>query len=113
MPGHLYDALMAHLFPGDGDEHGAVIAAGMASSNGALRLLARNLFLAKDGIDYVPGKRGYRMLVADFIGPCVTFCRENELAYLAIHNHGGELSVSFSHDDLASHERGYPALLDL
>src|SRR5205085_6580475 len=35
------------------------------------------------------------------------------LAYLAIHNHGGSHSVSFSSDDLASHERGYPALLDI
>ena len=35
------------------------------------------------------------------------------MAYLAIHNHGGTDSVAFSQDDIASHERGYPALLDI
>jgi hypothetical protein len=33
--------------------------------------------------------------------------------YLAIHNHGQGTSVGFSSDDLNSHERGYPALLDI
>ncbi|MFN3336834.1 MAG: ThiF family adenylyltransferase, partial [Thermomicrobium sp.] len=33
-----------------------------------------------------------------------------KLAYLAVHNHRGDRTVSFSEDDLASHERGYPAL---
>src|SRR5262245_43001715 len=108
--GELYDQLTNHLFPGDGDEHGAVVAAGLAYSNGSLRLLARDLFLARDGIDYLPGKRGYRMLSADFIAERIAYCREKRLAYLAIHNHGGSRSVAFSSDDLASHERGYPAL---
>jgi hypothetical protein len=36
---------------GDGDEHGAVIAAGTARSPRGNRLLARDLFLAKDGVD--------------------------------------------------------------
>ena len=35
------------------------------------------------------------------------------LAYLAVHNHGGINSVEFSKADLASHVRGYPALLDI
>jgi hypothetical protein len=30
-----------------------------------------------------------------------------------VHNHGGDDAVGFSNDDLASHERGYPALLDI
>src|SRR6266700_923868 len=113
MPEGIYDKLVAHLFPGDGDEHGAVVVAGLAFINGTLRFLARNLFLAVDGVDYVPGKRGYRMLKADFIAEHVAYCRENEVAYFAIHNHGGRDTVAFSLDDLASHERGYPALLDL
>ena len=57
---------LSHLFPGDRDEHGAVIAAGYSrTSDGRIRLLARTLHLAKDGVDYVPGKRGYRMLRAN------------------------------------------------
>lgn len=113
IPQDIHDVLFRHLFPGDRDEHGAVIAAGMSRDGDRLRLIARDLFLARDGVDYVPGKRGYRMLRAQFIAERIAYCREQKLAYLAIHNHGGMHSVQFSSDDLASHERGYPALLDL
>jgi hypothetical protein len=114
IPEGLYDRLHAHLFPGDRDEHGAVIAAGYSrTSDGRIRLLARTLHLAKDGVDYVPGKRGYRMLRANFIRDRILECRDEKLVYLAIHNHGGTTSVGFSPDDYASHERGYPALLDV
>ena len=67
-PESLYKRLRTHLFPGDGDEHGAVIAAGLARTPaGEMRLLARNLFLAADGQDYIAGKRGYKMLKAEFV----------------------------------------------
>lgn len=113
LPQGLYSRLHAHLFPGDKDEHGAVIAAGVATSRRGIRLLARELFLAKDGKDYVPGKRGYRMLRAEFISDRIQHCRTERLVYLAIHNHGGRDHVAFSPDDFRSHERGYPALLDI
>lgn len=114
IPETMYESLMAHLFPGDHDEHGAVMVAGIhVSPDGAVRLLARDLFLAEDGVDYVPGKRGYRMLKAQFIQRHILACRDEQLVYLAIHNHGGHGSVAFSQDDLDSHERGYPALLDI
>ena len=35
------------------------------------------------------------------------------MAYLAVHNHGSDRQVEFSSVDLKSHERGYPALLDI
>lgn len=111
LPEQLYRQLQAQLFPGDGDEHGAVIAAGLAASPRGTRLLARELFLARDGVDYVPGERGYRMLRAAFIQNCLLHCRDEQLAYLAVHNHGGRDSVGFSDVDLRAHERGYPALL--
>src|SRR5262249_2515881 len=38
---------------------------------------------------------------------------EQQLVYLAVHNHAGTNRVGFSSVDLASHQRGYPALLDL
>ena len=113
IPGGLYAELQRHLFPGDGDEHGAVILAGTCESDRGLRLVAREVHLAKDGVDYVPGKRGYRMLKAEFIQSRILRARDGRLAYLAIHNHGGTDSVAFSGDDMASHERGYPALLDI
>jgi molybdopterin/thiamine biosynthesis adenylyltransferase len=110
----MFQRLMDHLFPGDRDEHGAVIAAGMhVLPDGTVRLLARDLHLAQDGVDYVPGKRGYRMLKAQFIHHRIIACRDEKLVYLAIHNHGNGDTVEFSGDDLASHERGYPALLDI
>ena len=113
IPVGLYAKLQAHLFPGDGDEHGAVLLAGPCESERGLRLVARELHLAKDGVDYVPGKRGYRMLRAEFIQSRILRARDQKLAYLAIHNHGGTHSVAFSEPDMASHERGYPALLDI
>lgn len=105
--------LLGHLFPGDHDEHGAIVAAGVAKSPRGTRLLARDLFLARDGVDYVPGKFGYRRLSAEFVNDKIRYCRDEHLAYLAIHNHSGRDRVGFSGDDLHSHERGYPALLDI
>jgi len=64
-------------------------------------------------VDYVAGQRGYRMLTAAFVRDQALFCRDEQLAYLAVHNHFGEDHVAFSGDDLRSHERGYPALRDL
>ncbi|MCY4620149.1 MAG: ThiF family adenylyltransferase [Chloroflexi bacterium] len=113
IPAGLHAELQRHLFPGDGDEHGAVILAGTCESDRGLRLVARELHLAKEGVDYVPGKRGYRMLKAEFIQSKILRARDRRLAYLAIHNHGGTNSVGFSGTDLSSHERGYPALLDI
>lgn len=113
IPAGLYARLHDHLFPGDGDEHGAVILAGVRESDRGLRLIARELHLAEDGVDYVPGTRGYRMLKAEFIQSWILRARDRRLAYLAIHNHGGTHSVKFSGPDMASHERGYPALLDI
>lgn len=113
IPEEMYKDLMAHLFQADGDEHGAIILAGICESDRGLRLVARELHLAIDGKDYVPGKHGYRMLKAEFIQSRILRARDMKLAYLAIHNHGGTTSVGFSSDDMSSHERGYPALLDI
>lgn len=113
LPAALMDELRAHLFRSDADEHGAVIGASAFEVGGELRLLGRWLFLAQDGTDYVPGERGYRMLTPEFVLRCVRTCAEEGLAYLAVHNHPGTDRVAFSSDDMASHRRGYPALLDI
>ena len=102
IPGGLYAELQRHLFPGDGEEHAGVILAGTCNSERGLRLVARELHLAKDGVDYVPGKRGYRMLKAEFIQSKILRARDRRLAYLAIHNHGGTDTVGFSGIDMAS-----------
>lgn len=112
-PENLYTDLHAHLFRGDHDEHGAVVLAGVAEGAAGTRLLARNLIAARDLSDYVPGERGYRMLRAEFIRDCIIKARDDRLVYLAVHNHGGDDEVQFSNVDLASQERGYPALIDI
>src|SRR5262245_52381278 len=112
-PSALYADLAAHLFPGDGDEHGAVIAAGIATSSRGTRLLARELFVAVDGPDFVPGRWGYRMLTAQFVSDRIAYCRDHSFVYLAVHNHDAYDAVGFSDPDNRSHERGYPALLDI
>lgn len=113
MAQQMKDELFAHLFPGDGDEHGAVILAGFMETARGPVLTARDLILAVEGRDWVPGTRGYRRLVAPFISKQVRRGRDERLVYLAVHNHGGRDSVDFSNVDIESHERGFPALLDL
>jgi hypothetical protein len=113
VPGHLWDDLNAHLFPGDDDEHGAVMLAGIHVRGDRVRLLARELVVAKDGVDHVPSNRGYKMIKAEFIHPLIRRARDQNLVFLSIHNHGGHDVVEFSDLDLASHERGYPALIDI
>lgn len=113
MDAELYERLLGHLFPGDRDEHGAVIAAGVVRTGRGTRLLARELHVAVDGVDFVPGRRGYRMLTAEFVRDKIRHCRAEGLTYLAVHNHRGRDAVEFSGPDNESHERGYPALLDI
>lgn len=108
-----HDLLRAHLFPGDHDEHGAVLHAGVVVSGDSLRLVIQHVELAEYGSDYVPGKFGYRALTPSFIHRQIVQCRNQRLAYLAVHNHSSDKQVSFSNVDLNSHERGYPALLDI
>ena len=112
LPERLKADLFGHLFS-DGDEHGAILSAGVVDTPCGLRLLARELFIARDGVAYVPGRTGYRMLTARFVADHARHCRDQGLAYLAVHNHGGVDSVKFSDTDLVSHQRGYPALLDI
>src|SRR5579885_779964 len=98
-PESLYEKLHAHLFPGDNDEHAAILAAGFSWEGNELRLFIRDVFLAQDGIDFVDGVESYKTLKAEFIYPQFRYCRKEKLAYLAVHNHGGSYSVGFSLDD--------------
>jgi len=108
-----YDRLHAHLFPGDHDEHGAVLLAGITEKSGEPSFLVREVHLALEGSDYVEGKVGYRALHPSFIHKMITRARDEKLAYLAVHNHHSDLCVGFSRIDLDSHELGYPALLQI
>ena len=113
VPQDIHSQIGIHLFPGDADEHGGVLKVGIADSPRSTRLLAREFVPAIDGVDYVPGKRGYRALTADFVARVSDECARENLGYLAVHCHQGRDQASFSVDDMLSHERGYPALLDI
>src|SRR5580704_14130449 len=108
-----WELLRTHLFPGDNDEHGAVVLAGLSTLRGRTRILVRHVLLAADGKDYVPGQLGYRALSPLFIANAARRAQREGLIYLAAHCHGGWDRVAFSSIDLASHERGYPALSQL
>ena len=108
-----HDRLMTHLFPGDHDEHGAVLHAGVTVRGSASRLTVQNVECAELGRDYVTGEFGYRALNPTFIHQQIVRCRDLRLAYLAVHNHLSAHHVGFSRIDFESHERGYPALRDI
>lgn len=110
---HQWEELQGHLFPGDSDEHGAVLLCGQAVINGKLHLLVRELLLAIDGKDYLPGIRGHRHLTGEFVTRSLRRAKDAGLVYLAVHNHDGIHRVAFSSTDLGSHERGYPTLARL
>jgi hypothetical protein len=103
---------MGHLFPGDGGEHGAVLLAGISIADG-VTLYVRELHIAVEGKDYVKGTIGHRALAPAFIHRMIVRARDERLAYLAVHNHPSDRHVGFSYIDMDSHDRGYPALLQI
>nr|WP_257019547.1 ThiF family adenylyltransferase [Streptomyces sp. TLI_235] len=105
----MWDELADHVLTGPGGG-GAVVLAGTSTGPRGQRLLARQLILAQDGIDYVPGTIGHHALSASFVRDAIVRARDEGLAYLAVHGHLGRDRVRFSPVDLTSHERGYPAL---
>jgi hypothetical protein len=50
---------------------------------------------------------------ATFVRDAALRARDEHSACIPVHNHGGTTTVAFSPTDLASHERGYPALCQL
>jgi molybdopterin/thiamine biosynthesis adenylyltransferase len=109
-----WDQLYRHLYPGDGCEHAAVVLATLVERPGqSPRLLVREVHVAQDGADYGVSPQGHGRLAATFINRAVVRARNERLVYLHVHNHASDQSVEFSDVDFASHERGYPALLDI
>lgn len=107
-----YTDIHHHLYPGDGEEHGVVLLAGLMVVGNEVRLMVREVHVAIDGESYVR-KNGHYALKAHFIQPLIARARKRRLVYLAVHNHGSSNSVAFSWVDYNSHRAGYPALLDL
>ena len=113
IPFRMFTGLRSHLFPGDDEEHAAVILAGTHTRrDGTVRLLARHLYLARDNEDWIRGEFSYN-LHARFINKYIDLCVKEDLVCLFIHNHFSGESVGFSSCDLQTHERNFPALLDI
>ena len=91
--------IMEHLYPGDQDEHGAILRAGIVRNGSSLRLLIQHVQPAEFGTDYVAGRYGYRALTPTFVHREILQCRDAGLAYLAVHNHGSDRHVEFSRVD--------------
>lgn len=108
-----FERLYKHLYQPDGDEHGAVLLAGVAERKDVLYLSVREVILARDGADYVGGEIGHRALTPQFIHRQITRARDERLVYLAVHSHPSHRTAGFSTIDMDSHERGYPALLQI
>src|SRR5271170_3456618 len=105
MAGGAFDKLYRHLFPGDRDEHAAVLLCGVQNSDSGMRLLVREVIIAQEGTDFVHSKRGYKELTAAFVAKWARFCANSNLAYIAVHNHFEGNTVCFSRNDMESHER--------
>lgn len=104
--------LTTHLLREDG-AHGAVLLAEPTEGPRGARLLVRQVIPAIDQVDYVRGTTGFHSLAPEFVRDCAMRAHAHGWAYVAVHNHGGYERVRFSDIDLASHERGYPALVQL
>jgi len=110
LPQWLWADLSNHVLA-DGADRAGVILADHAGGQHGPRLLGRVFVPARDDIDYLEGSPGYWSLSPEFIRDAAVRARDERLAHLAVHNHRGNATVGFSHIELASHERGYPALL--
>jgi ThiF family len=108
--------LIRHLFRDDHDEHAlALLAATHVSRRdpNRLTLLVQEVIFVRDE-DFVAGQYGYRQTTPLFIAQHAGRAGERQLAYVAVHNHpGARERVALSRDDLASHARLFPHLLDL
>ncbi len=108
-----FAVLNEHLLRDDHDEHAALVLCGIVRTDHQTRLLVRQVVLAEDGTDFVHSQHGYKELTSRFIAKWASYCAKENLIYLAAHNHFGKDTVEFSPNDLESHERCYPALIDI
>jgi hypothetical protein len=105
--------IRAHLFPGDRDEHAAIVLAGVDERPSVTRLLGREIHLL-DETEFVPGEHGYRQISAATLARLGNRAAEEGVALVTCHSHpGATSSVSLSADDLAGHRRVFPHLLDI
>jgi hypothetical protein len=113
IPAGEYERLRAHLFPGDHDEHGAILLAGEHHATGRSTLAVRETHLLEPD-EFPPGTHGYRQFAAGALARLGNRASQERLAMVTVHSHpGAHERNGLSRDDLAAHERVFPHLLDI
>ena len=109
-----HEQLLAHLHPGDDDEHAAFLYAGEMATPEARRLLVRRVVPVADR-DFGPSDRGgYRQVAAHAIAHAAIECEPDGLRLLWAHSHpGAKRHVGFSGPDRSTHERAHPHMIDM
>jgi ThiF family protein len=108
-----YDRLHRHLFPGDYDEHGAILLVGEHRAADRSTLTVRETHLLEPD-EFPPGQHGYRQFAAAALARLGNRAAEEQLSVVTVHSHpGAQTSNALSGDDLAAHERVFPHLLDI
>ena len=70
-------------------------------SVGLRKLMAKRAFwcaasvLVRYVIEFVPGNAGHPLLTGEFVTRMIRRAKDEELVYLAVHNHGGTTSCEF------------------
>jgi hypothetical protein len=113
IPAGDYERLHAHLFPGDHDEHGAILLAGEHHTPSGSTLAVRETHLLEPH-EFPPGIHGYRQFAAAALARLGNRAAQERLAIVTVHSHpGAHKRNDLSGDDLAAHERVFPHLLDI
>ena len=109
-----HEQLLAHLHPGDDDEHAAFLYAGEMATPDGSRLLVRRVVPVADR-DFGPSDRGgYRQVAANALARAAIECESEGLRLVWAHSHpGAERQVGFSGPDCATHERAHPHMIDM
>ncbi len=108
-----YERLHRHLFPGDHDEHGAILLVGERHTADRSTLAVRETHLLKPH-EFPPGRHGYRQFAAAALARLGNRAAQEQLSIVTVHSHpGAHTSNALSGDDLAAHERVFPHLLDI
>ena len=109
-----YEQLLAHLHPGDDDEHAAFLYAGEMTTPQGRRLLIRRVVPVAHQDFGASDRGGYRQVAAHAIARAAIECEAEGLRLLWAHSHPGAIRhVGFSGPDLASHKRAHPHMINM
>lgn len=109
-----YEQLLAHLHPGDEDEHAAFLYAGEARTSANQRLLIRRVVPVADR-DFGPSDHGgYRQVAPRALARAAIESESEGLRLLWAHSHpGADRHVGFSGQDINTHRRAHPHMIDM